>query len=75
MACPIFRIHYAEISQINGWDVRELGGEVTQMVKRLHMSQPGVAYSIRKGERILRDKNLQLKAKFLNYKWTLYIRR
>ena len=53
MACPIFRIHYAEISQINGWDVRELlGGEVTQMVKRLHMSQPGVAYSVRDEDEI-----------------------
>jgi len=44
------------------WDVRELGGEGTQMVKRLHMSQTGVAYAVRKGERIVRDKNLQMTA-------------
>jgi len=31
-------------------DVRELGEECTQMVKRLHMSQPGVAYSVRERE-------------------------
>ena len=42
------------------WDVRELGGEVIHMAKRLPMSQPGVAYTVRKGERIVRDKNLQM---------------
>ena len=41
-------------------DVRELGGGVTQMAKRLHMRQSGVAYAVRKGERIFRDKNLQM---------------
>ena len=44
------------------WAVRELGVGGTQMAKRLHMSQPGVAYAVKKGERIVRDKNLQLRA-------------
>jgi len=34
-------------------DVRELGGEVTQMAKRLPMSQPRVAYTVRKGDGLL----------------------
>jgi len=41
-------------------DVRELGGGVTQMAKRSPMSQPGVAYAVRKGERIFKDKNLKM---------------
>ncbi len=44
------------------WAVRELGLEGTQMAKRLQLSQPGVAYAVKKGERIVRDKNLQMKA-------------
>jgi len=44
------------------WAVRELGVKGTQMAKRLHMSQPGVAYAVRKGEGIVRDKNLQMRA-------------
>ncbi len=44
------------------WMVRELGVEGTQMAKRLHMSQPGVAYAVRKGEGIVRDMNLQMRA-------------
>ena len=44
------------------WAVRELGVEGTQMAKRLQMSQPGVAYAVRKGERIVRDKNLYMTA-------------
>jgi len=42
--------------------VRELGLEGTQMARRLHMSQPGVAYAVKKGEGIVRDKNLQMRA-------------
>ena len=44
------------------WAVRELGVEGTQMAKCLHMSQPGVAYAVKKGEGIVRDKNLQMRA-------------
>ena len=44
------------------WAVRELGLEGTRMAKRLQMNQPGVAYAVRKGEGIVRDKNLQMKA-------------
>ncbi len=43
------------------WAVRELGVEGTQMAKRLHMSQPGVAYAVKKGEGIVRDTNLQMR--------------
>jgi len=42
------------------WAVRELGVEGTQMAKRLNMSQPGVSYAVKKGERIVNDENLQM---------------
>ena len=42
------------------WAVRELGVAGTQMAKRLGMSQPGVAYAVNKGERIVRDENLRM---------------
>jgi len=44
------------------WAVRELGIEGTQMAKRLGMSQPGVAYAVKKGERIVRDENLRMES-------------
>ena len=40
--------------------VRELGLEGTRMAKRLHMSQPGVAYAVRKGENIVKDNDFQM---------------
>ena len=49
---------YAEISQM--WGCERVEGKGTQMLKHLDMSQPWVAYSVRKGERIVRDKNLQM---------------
>ena len=42
------------------WAVRELGVEGTHMAKRLKMSQPGVAYAIGRGERIVKDNNFQM---------------
>jgi REP-associated tyrosine transposase len=42
------------------WAVRELGLEGTQMAKRLYMSQPGVAYAVKKGEKIVRQNNFQM---------------
>jgi putative transposase len=42
------------------WAVRELGLEGTRMAKRLHMSQPGVAYAVRKGEKIVKDNDFQM---------------
>jgi putative transposase len=42
------------------WAVRELGIEGTQIAKRLRMSQPGVAYAVRRGERIVKDKDIQM---------------
>ena len=30
------------------------------MAKRLNMSQPGVSYAVKKGERIVSDKNVQM---------------
>jgi len=42
------------------WAVRELGVAGTQMAKRLRMSQPGIAYAVKKGERIVRDENLRI---------------
>ena len=42
------------------WAVRELGVEGTQVAKRLQMSQPGVAYAVRRGERIVKAKAIQM---------------
>jgi REP-associated tyrosine transposase len=42
------------------WAVRELGLEGTQMTKRLNMSQPGVAYAVKKGERIVKQNHFQM---------------
>ncbi len=42
------------------WGVRELGLEGTLMAKRLNMSQPGVAYAVKKGEKIVKDNDLQM---------------
>jgi len=42
------------------WAVRELGLEGTRMAKRLNMSQPGVAYAVKKGEKIVKTNNFQM---------------
>jgi putative transposase len=42
------------------WAVRELGVEGTQIAKRLRMSQPGVAYAVSRGERIVKEKAIQM---------------
>ena len=42
------------------WGVRELGLEGTRMAKRLNMSQPGVAYAVKKGEKIVKDNDFQM---------------
>jgi putative transposase len=42
------------------WAVRELGVEGTQVAKQLQMSQPGVAYAVRRGERIVKAKAMQM---------------
>jgi DNA-binding transcriptional regulator LsrR (DeoR family) len=34
--------------------------EVTRMAKRLNMSQPGVAYAVKKGEKIVKDNDFQM---------------
>ena len=44
------------------WAVRELGVAGTQTAKRLRMSQPGVSYAVKKGEGIVRDKNLRMRS-------------
>ena len=42
------------------WAVRELGLEGTHLAKTLKMSQPGVAYAVKRGERIVKTKGLQM---------------
>jgi DNA-binding transcriptional LysR family regulator len=37
-----------------------LGVEGTQVAKQLQMSQPGVAYAVRRGERIVKAKAMQM---------------
>ena len=44
------------------WAVRELEVEGTQMAKRLRMSQPGISYAVKKGERIVRDEDLRMES-------------
>jgi len=42
------------------WAVRELREEGTRMAKRLNMSQPGIAYAVKKGEKIVKDNEFQM---------------
>ena len=42
------------------WAVRELGIEGTYLAKIFGMSQPGVVYAVNKGEKIVRQNNLNL---------------
>jgi hypothetical protein len=42
------------------WAVRDLGVEGVQMARRLRMSPPGIAYAVRRGERVVRQKGLQM---------------
>ena len=42
------------------WAVRELGMNGTDLAKRLRMTQPGVVYALRRGERLAKEKNYQL---------------
>ena len=42
------------------WAVRELGIQGTRVAKRLQMSQPGVAYAVQRGERIVKAKAMQM---------------
>lgn len=43
------------------WAVQELGYGLTDLARRLGMSQPGVGYAVKRGEKISKDNNLQLK--------------
>jgi hypothetical protein len=42
------------------WAVRALGIEGAQIAKRLRMGQPGVAYAVGRGERIVKQKEIQM---------------
>jgi chromosomal replication initiation ATPase DnaA len=42
------------------WAVRELGMNGTELAKRLGLSQPGVVYSVKKGEKIVKEKGYNL---------------
>jgi chromosomal replication initiation ATPase DnaA len=42
------------------WAVRELGYALTNLARRLGMSQPGVGYAVSRGERIAKRNNYQL---------------
>jgi len=48
------------IRTLGGWAVRELGVEGTQVAKKSQMSQPGVAYAVRRGKRIVKAKGIQM---------------
>jgi len=42
------------------WAVCELGMSQSDMAKRLRMTQPGVGYAVRRGEKIAKQRNYQL---------------
>ena len=42
------------------WAVRELGYGLSELGRRLSMSQPGVGYAVSRGERIAKQNNYQL---------------
>ena len=42
------------------WAVRELGCGLSELGRRLSMSQPGVGYAVSRGERIAKQNNYQL---------------
>jgi REP element-mobilizing transposase RayT len=42
------------------WAVRDLGLGQTELALRLGMSQPGVGYAVKRGERLVREKNYRL---------------
>jgi putative transposase len=43
------------------WAVRELGYGLTDLARSLGMTQPGVGYAVRRGEKISKSNNIQLK--------------
>ena len=43
------------------WSVRELGYSMLEIARRLGMSQPGVVYAVRRGERIANERRIKLK--------------
>jgi hypothetical protein len=42
------------------WAVRELGYSMLEISRRLKMSQPGVVYAVRRGERIANERGIKL---------------
>ena len=42
------------------WAIRELGYSMLEIAGRLGMSQPGVVYAVRRGERIATERGLEL---------------
>ena len=43
------------------WAIRELGVSATELARKLGLSQPAVSISVKRGERIAREKKLSLK--------------
>jgi putative transposase len=43
------------------WAVRELGYGLTDLARRLGMTQPGVGYAVRRWEKMSKDNNIKLK--------------
>jgi len=42
------------------WAVRELGNTITDLAKRLGMTQPAVGYAVSRGEQIAQERNYNL---------------
>ncbi|MBC8178945.1 MAG: transposase [Deltaproteobacteria bacterium] len=42
------------------WSVRELGYSMLEIARRLGISQPGVVYAVRRGERIAKERDVKL---------------
>ena len=61
MPVDLFRTLLFWVLKAEGYfSVRELEVELTQMAKRLRMKQPKVVYALSRGERIVKDKAIQM---------------
>jgi hypothetical protein len=47
--------------------VRELGVEGARLARRFKMSQAGIGYTVRKGEKIIKEKAIPMVAQLLNF--------
>ncbi len=52
--------HIGELADAMRWAVRELGISATALARKLQLSQPAISISVKRGEKIARDKHFDL---------------